>query len=109
MFNSYSISSKSNQIVSNHVNAVTGNITKTYARSFFIRFNLTSDVATKLLNHDPKLCVGREYHSEDDFRSRGYYTNVERKVHIIQMVVVGDMEILAEVMFKEDYEEVVGV
>lgn len=89
MLNSYSVSNKN--IVSNHVNAVTGNITKTYAKSFFKRFNLKSWEADGLLNPSPTLSIG--YGKKD--------------VVVIQMVVVGDMEVVAEIMFKEDYEEVI--
>lgn len=96
MFNSYDISNRNTQIVSTHVNAVTGNITKTYAKSFFKRFHLTSKTAEELLTNEPRLSVKDEYR------------NINRSVQIIQMVVVGDMEVIAEIMFKEDYEEVVN-
>lgn len=94
MFNSYSISNKN--IVSNHVNAVTGNITKTYAKSFFKRFNLHSGIAKQLFEPIPTLCCKRNL--------SGFERTEE--VHIIQMVVVGDMEVIAEIMFKDDYEGV---
>ena len=90
MFNNYSISNKN--IVSNHVNAVTGNITKTYAKSFFKRFNLKSRRADELLSPTPTLTIG--------------YSS--RCVEVVQMVVVGDMEVVAEIMFKEDYKEVIS-
>lgn len=106
MFNSYDISNKNTQIVSTHVNAVTGNITKTYTKSFFKRFNLNSGVAERLFEPTPTLKTIEE--RTYSFSSGKYESVVFREVQIIQMVVVGDMEVIAEIMFKEDYEEVVG-
>ena len=93
MFNSYSIDNKN--VVSTHVNAVTGSITKTYAKSFFKRFHLKSDMAEKLLGPEPRLRCARN----------NYMNNYP--VEVIQMVIVGDMEVIAEIMFKDDYEEVI--
>lgn len=93
MFNSYSVSNKN--IVSTHVNAVTGNITKTYAKSFFKRFHLKSSLAEKLFEPDSKLWCSRKGHINT------------YPVVVVQMAVVGDMEVIAEIMFKDDYEEVI--
>ena len=92
MFNNYSINNRN--IVSTHVNAVTGNITKTYAKSFFKRLHLKSPLAEKLLTNDSALRCSRNGLIKDC------------PVEVIQMVVVGDMEVIAEIMFKDDYEEV---
>lgn len=85
MFNN---TSYSNNVVSNHVNAVTGSISKTYKESFFKRFNLKSRMAETLLSEQPSL----------------YINGRTTPVVIVQMVVVGDMEVMAEIIFKSDYD-----
>lgn len=88
MLNSYSVANKN--IVSTHINAVNGNIGKTYKESFFLRFHLKSKRAEELLCDNPKYYY-KAYSSCD--------------VVVIQMVVCGDMEVLCEVIRKEDYNE----
>lgn len=78
----------SKSIVSNHINAVTGNICKTYRESFFVRFHLKSNFAEKILDYNSRCKIG--YRDED--------------VVVIQMVVCGDMEVLCELIKKEDYD-----
>lgn len=97
MLNSYS-STINKTVVSNHINSVSGNITKTYVKSFFLRFHLQSDRAKSLLVSKPLYRCERE----GDTWERSH------PVHIIQMVICGDMEVIAEVMFKDDYEEMLG-
>ncbi len=75
----------SKTIVSNHVNAVSGNITKTYPKSYFKRFHLKSTLAETLLSDEPRCC--------------------REKVQVIQMVICGDMEVIAEIMNQDDYNE----
>lgn len=94
MFNT-NVCTSNKQIVSTHVNAVSGNITKTYRNSFFRRFNLQSDLARTLLSNNQTLSC----------RKKGDYSDKAYEVEVIQMIVCGDMEVIAEVMFKEDYEE----
>lgn len=70
-----------NQVnISSQVNAVTGSIIKTYEHSYFLRFHLKSDMAGRLFRKDA-----------DEV--------------IIQMVVCGDMEVIAEVMDKKIYNK----
>lgn len=88
MFNN---TTKYNQtVVSNHVNAVNGNITKTYAKSFFKRFHLTSPLAEKLFREKP-------------YMNSGYGV---KDVQVIQMIICGDMEVIAEIITQEDYNEI---
>jgi len=82
MFNSYESS------VSNHVNAVSGNIVKTYKESWFERFHLRSNYAEKLFKRQP---------SED---------HITKPPVVIQMVLCGDMEVVAELMAYEDYQKI---
>ena len=67
-------------VVSTHVTAVTGSITKTYIKSYFERFHLSS-------------------------RNSQLYLSKDSPIVIIQMVVVGDMEVIAEIMGKDDYDK----
>jgi hypothetical protein len=69
--------------VSNHVNAVTGNIIKTYKDSYFKRFHLKSNLSERLLEPGASEII-------------------------IQMVICGDMEVIAELMRKKDYENLFG-
>lgn len=57
MFNNTSLTSYNKTFVSTHVNAVSGNITKTYAKSFFKRFHLKSALADKLLSPEPQFDI----------------------------------------------------
>lgn len=90
MFNNTQISKN---IVSTHVNAVTGQIVKTYKESWFKRFHLKSSMAEELLKEKPKLKLNKDSYNLTE-------------VVVVQMVVCGDMEVLAELIKKEDYERV---
>jgi len=69
--------------VSNHVNAVSGNIIKTYKESYFQRFHLKSRLSDDLLKEGS--------------------SNV-----VIQLMVCGDMEVIAEIMPKERYNRLIN-
>jgi len=79
-------------IVSSHVNAVTGNITKTYRDSFFKK----SAIGDGFL-FDDKPTVSRDI---DNYRTE------RQAVVVIQMVIVGDMKCVVELMWKEDYDKI---
>ena len=95
--------------MSNHINAVTGNITKTYRESFFKRFNLNDDLADALFNEREKeryISVRDENGKDHDYINNDLVMVSKKEVIIVQMVVVGDMEVLAELIYKEDYDKV---
>lgn len=83
MFNSYSNSVK--------INAVTGSILKNHPKSWFETFHLRSKRADVLLN--PNGCKDLPY-------------SQRRGVTVLQMVVCGDMEVIAECVYTEDFMEV---
>lgn len=85
MFNSYDVSNP--QTV--NINAVSGTMTKNYKDSFILRFHMKSLMADKLLTKDPKL----QKYSE------------EEPVIVLQVMLCGDQEFLAEVMWKEDFDK----
>ncbi|MGJ9381517.1 hypothetical protein [Salipaludibacillus sp. CF4.18] len=66
--------------ISNHVNAVTGAITKTYRQSYFKRFHLKSRLADTFFTSDSKTIV-------------------------IQMVMCGEMDVIAELIDRKEYEK----
>ena len=82
----------SKTVVSTHVNAVSGNITKTYPKSFFQRFHLKSTMAENLLSSSPALGSGYS----------------KTPVQVIQMMMCGDMEVIAEIITQSDYDEVLS-
>lgn len=75
------------------INAVSGGIYKTYHESWFQRFHLQSKMAETLLKpYDRKIKVDTSYYSSEE-------------VSVIQMVLCGDMEVMAEVIRTVDLEK----
>lgn len=68
------------------VNAVSGGIVKNHADSYFKRFHLRSNMADRLLCERPYRIVEEAYSKK--------YVYVE----VLQLVIVGDMEVIAEVI-----------
>ena len=85
MFNSYNQSIK--------INAVTGAILKNHPKSWFERFHLKSTRAEQLLceGGHKYICYSQGRESEKD-------------IIILQMVICGDMEVMAELVYRKDYE-----
>lgn len=76
MFNTHN----QNVSVSSHVNAVTGNIVKTYRDSYFNRFHLGSQLANQ------------------------YFQPYSDTV-VIQITLCGDMEVIAELIDRDKYKK----
>ena len=82
------------------INACSGGIYKTYKESWFLRFNLKSNLADILFRKE-----GIYYSSiEDRYDIRKYNRNEPKEVLLLQMIICGDMEVIAEVILKEDFE-----
>ena len=97
MFDNYSTTCAPKQSI--HVNAVSGTIVKNYRKSFFKRFNLKSETAKTVFSsydRQPYLNV---------YDNKAPYNCGERDVIVIQAMVCGDMEVLCELMWKEDFDE----
>lgn len=60
------------------INACSGGIYKTYKESWFVNFHLNSTLANTILR---------------------------KEVEILQMIICGDKEVIAEVILKEDFEK----
>ena len=89
------------------INACSGGIYKTYKESWFIKFSLDSGLANKLLGKECYYRTGYGY-------STGKYELVEKgnsglekinKVEILQMVICGEKEVIAELILKKDFEK----
>lgn len=88
MFNSYNVSNP--QTV--NINAVSGTIVKNYKDSFILRFHMNSKMADTILDRNPRL-------KEHDFRD-----SKEKPIVVLQVMLCGEKELLAEVMWKEDFD-----
>ena len=84
------------------INACSGGIYKTYKESWFTKFHLESDLAETLLKpYDNEIKTSRDTSETGYF---GYYTEEHKEpVIILQMIICGDMEVLAEIIREKDF------
>lgn len=95
------------------INACSGGIYKTYKESWFERFNLNSEKADKLFNNCAMYNVRTgEFHNHYYEYNHSYGgpnydkpKNETKEVIILQMVICGDMEVIAEIIKKDDFEK----
>lgn len=83
MFNKYDVNN------SIKINAISGTIVKNYAKSFILRFHMKSQRADDLFSESPYLKLYGK----------------ERSVVVLQVMLCGEQELLAEVMWKSDFDE----
>lgn len=96
MFNSYSTGDVNSTI---KINACSGGIYKTYKESWFKRFHLKSNLAEILFNKEKAFyCVEQDKY--EDYGRRDY-----KPVVVLQMIICGDMEVIAEIILKEDFDK----
>lgn len=88
MFNNYSYSGGNTNI---KVNAVSGTLVKNYRKSFFLRFAIGSTMEDCLFSKNPRLQ-----------NPNGFGT---KEVVVIQSMIIADKTMLAEVMWKDDFDE----
>lgn len=98
MFNSYNVSNP--QTV--NINAVSGTIVKNYKDSFILRFNMLSETARLILNKEPEL-VRRIIKHRDNYND--WEEKIKEPVVVLQVMLCGEQELLAEVMWKEDFDK----
>lgn len=85
------------------INAVTGAILKNHPKSWFERITLDSPRARELLHEDGHK-GGRKYTFQDNYHSDSYPVHdAEKDIIVLQMVICGDMEVLAECVYAKDY------
>ena len=102
MFDSYSCNPKQNI----SINAVNGAILKNHPKSWFERFHLNSPRASKLLREGGYQAV-KEVWKESTCSNQRYKTterDTDKDITVLQMVICGDMEVLAECVYTKDYE-----
>ena len=85
MLNTYNVKGGS---YSTHINAVSGTLVKNHPSSFFSSFHLNSKYSERILCDKPYIY--------DDERMR-------IPIIVLQIMVVGDMEVIAEIVKEDDY------
>lgn len=101
MFDSYSRNSYNNPQTVN-INAVSGTFVKNYKDSFMLRFHMKSEMANVLLDKEPKLLKETIKHGE---YPHTWEEKVKKPVVVLQVMLCGEQELLAEVMWKEDFDK----
>lgn len=86
-----------------HINAVTGAILKNHPKSWFEKFNLNSGRASQLFEEGGSRGYEKEYCSNG--RDYWWKSNPEKAITVLQMVICGDMEVMAELVYTKDYLE----
>lgn len=84
MFNTYTVPQNI------YVHAISGTIVKNYESSFILRFHMKSEMADRLLCKEPWLM----HHGE------------HKPAVVLQVMLCGEKELLAEVMWKEDFDKI---
>jgi hypothetical protein len=74
-----------------YIHTVSGTIVKNYQDSFILRFHMKSATAEKLLSKEPYLT----HHGKD------------KPAVVLQVMLCAEQELLAEVMWKEDFDKVI--
>lgn len=87
------------------INAVTGAILKNHPKSWLERFHLNSERAKSLLCEGGHSATKRTYNN--DFRCSMTEKDPENNIIVLQMVICGDMEVIAECVHEKDYRYVV--
>ena len=96
MFNTYHACNHTQNV---SINAVTGAILKNHPKSWFERFHLKSDRAKELLTEGGHHFD--RYRQTDKFEKYG-------GIIVLQMVICGDMEVMAELVYTKDYNNEVN-
>ncbi len=104
MFDSYNRISYNNPQTVN-INAVSGTIVKNYKDSFILRFHMQSETARSLLDKEPELTRKEVYHPSGSPYHTGHTEKIGEPVVVLQVMLCGEQELLAEVMWKEDFDK----
>ena len=112
MLNSYSVHNSStnnnNQVL--NISAVGGTLVKTYRNSFFKRFNMKSELAMQVFDSEnPHILFVEEHLSREVNMFTGRYDEIRneerRPVVVIQTMLCVNNELMAELMWKEDFDK----
>lgn len=102
MFNNYKSGDVTNTL---KINACSGGIYKTYNESWFKRFHLSSKLSDALFRKQ-----GCYYHIKDNKFLTDYDVRTSEigktifEVVILQIIICGDMEVIAELILKKDFD-----
>ena len=99
MFNTYHAGNHTTNL---KINAVTGAILKNHPNSWFERFHLNSKRAENLLVEGGHKATKTVY--DDRYHYDKTVNNTDKDIIVLQMVICGDMEVLAELVYAKDYE-----
>lgn len=107
MFNSYSNNSYNTQSIK--INAVTGSILKNHPKSWFECFDLNSTRANALLHEGGHKGGAEHYHHSYGSLYPPHDSSVPvhdpaKDIVILQMIVCGDMKVIAECVYQKDYD-----
>ena len=103
MFNTYNAGDTNLKI-----NDCSGGICKTYKESWFINFHLNSTLDNTKIRKEGSYYRPRYGYSTNkyDLVDRGNKgLEKVKEVEILQMIICGDKEVIAEVILKEDFEK----
>lgn len=78
------------------INAVSGTLVKTFRKSFFKRFHMKSNMADYIFDEE-----------KPSLKDQRYYNSAE--VVVLQVMLCGDNEFLAELIYKKDYDEMFNI
>lgn len=101
MFNTYHAGNHTSNV---NINAVTGAILKNHPKSWFERFHLNSPRAKELFTEGGHHATKKEYDYEYHYDRT--VANPDKDITILQMVICGDMEVMAELVYTKDYNVV---
>lgn len=90
------------------INAVTGSILKNHPKSWFEQFSLKSNRAAQLLHTDGHTTKKRVYDSPKyggpySYGSERLVDDPENNIIVLQMMICGDMEVIAECVRAKDF------
>lgn len=90
------------------INAVTGSILKNHPKSWFEQFSLKSNRAAQLLHTDGHTAKKRVYDSPKyggpySYGSERLDDDPENNIIVLQMMICGDMEVIAECVRAKDF------
>lgn len=106
MFNDTYVDNHSQNNFNYNINAVSGTIRKSHPKSIITKVKLDDTLLDKV----KPMYKTKKYHesSESDWRSQGYYSDVENPVVILQVMLCGDNQCLVEFVLKEDFETIIN-
>jgi hypothetical protein len=96
MFNTYHAGNCTQNI---KINAVSGAILNNHPKSWFKRFHLKSTYADNLLTEGGHKAPGEHYSREHG------WNDPDKDIIVLQMIVCGDMEVIAECVYRKDYDD----